>query len=120
MLRQVFKDIKQKHGVTGRAISQATGISEKHISEYLNGRRDVTSETLWRMVEAIEQLSPGALGDFTHNLSGVQQRDTRSKRLSYKDLQADELAEEVIKLGKALKGALHENPRLQPLSASRS
>lgn len=122
MLREIFKEVKRSHGVTGKAISQLTGISQNHISEYINGKRDVTSETLWRMVEAMEQLSSGAAADFGQKLSGAHQGDVPVRRLvnSYKDLQAGELAEEIIRLSKALKGALHEDTRRQPLSASRS
>ena len=71
MLREVFTKIKKSHGITGKAISQKTGISQKHISEYINGKRDVTSEALWRMVEAMDQLSPGALRDFGLRLTGL-------------------------------------------------
>jgi transcriptional regulator with XRE-family HTH domain len=120
MLRKVFKEIKQEYGITGRSIAQATGISEKHISEYLNGKRDVTSETLWRMVEAMEQLSPGAAVDFGQKLSGVQGSVPYGRSVTnYKRLEAGELAEEIIKLGKALKGALNEDSQLQPMEALR-
>ncbi|MEA5511808.1 helix-turn-helix transcriptional regulator [Crocosphaera sp. UHCC 0190] len=64
MLRQYFKKVKAERRVTGKALSQITGISENHISEYLNGKRDVTSEKLWEMMEGMEQLSPGAKDDF--------------------------------------------------------
>jgi transcriptional regulator with XRE-family HTH domain len=122
MLREIFREVKRSHGVTGKAISQLTGISQNHISEYINGKRDVTSETLWRMVDAMEQLSKGAAADFGQKLSGVHQGNVlvRHSVNFYKEIQADELAEEIIRLSKALKGALHENPQLQPLSAVRS
>ena len=118
MLRQIFKQVKQSRSITGKAISQATGISEVHISAYLRGKRDVTSETLWRMIEAMDELSPGAAAEFRQRLPGEGEINADSKRpvIFYQDLEADELAEEVIKLGKALKGALNEDSRLQPLS----
>ena len=118
MLRQIFKEVKQSRSITGKAISQATGISEVHISAYLRGKRDVTSETLWRMIEAMDKLSPGAAAEFRQRWPGEGEISALSKRpvIFYQDLEADELAEEVIKLGKALKGALNENSRLQSLS----
>ena len=64
MLKEIFTEIKSRHGITGKALSEATGISQKHISEYINGKRDVTSSTLWRMIEAMDELSPGAKKDF--------------------------------------------------------
>jgi transcriptional regulator with XRE-family HTH domain len=115
MLREVFRKIKQSRGVTGKAISELTGISQNHISEYINGKRDVTSETLWRMIEAMEQLSPGAAGDFRALLPGDGQSSVSGKVLNnFYDKEASQLAEEMIKLGKALKGALNENPQLRP------
>ena len=118
MLREIFKEVKRSHGITGKAISQLTGISQNHISEYINGKRDVTSETLWRMIEAMDELSKGAAAEFRQRLPGEGQINAPSNRpaIFYQDLEADELAEEVIKLGKALKGALNENPRLRSLS----
>ena len=64
MLRQYFKKVKTERHITGKALSQVTGISENHISEYLNGKRDVTSDKLWEMMEGLERLSPGATDDF--------------------------------------------------------
>jgi transcriptional regulator with XRE-family HTH domain len=122
MLRQIFKEVKQSRGITGKAISQATGISEVHISAYLRGKRDVTSETLWRMIEAMDELSKGAAAEFRDRLPGEGQINAPSNHpvIFYQDLEADELAEEVIKLGKALKGALHENPQLRTATRRRS
>jgi hypothetical protein len=60
--------------------------------------------------------------NFIDRLPGEGQINAPSNRpvIFNQDLEADELAEEVIKLGKALKGALHENTQLHPLSAVRS
>lgn len=70
MFREAFKEIKKRHGITGKAISETTGISQNHISEFVNNKRDVTSETLWRMVEALDKLSPGAWKDFCLRIAG--------------------------------------------------
>lgn len=119
MLRKIFREVKESHGITGKAISELTGISQNHISEYINGKRDVTSETLWRMVDAMEHLSKGAAADFGYKLTGVHQGSVPLRRSAkfYQDLQADELAEEIIRLSKALKGALNENSSMRLLSA---
>ncbi len=63
MLRQYFKNVKTERRITGKSLSQVTGISENHISEYLNGKRDVTSDKLWEMMEGMDKLSPGAKED---------------------------------------------------------
>ncbi len=72
MLRKIFTEVKNKYGITGKALSQATGISQKHISEYINGKRDVTSSTLWRMIEAMDNLAPGAKQYFSVLMCGCE------------------------------------------------
>ncbi|MEL4897485.1 helix-turn-helix domain-containing protein [Crocosphaera sp. Alani8] len=72
MFRQTFKKVKTKRGITGKALSQITGISENHISEFLNGKRDVTTEKLWEMIMGLEKLSPGSKQDFAEFIGDGQ------------------------------------------------
>lgn len=97
MLREFFGEVKRHHGITGKAISELSGISQNHISEYINGKRDVTSETLWRMIEAMDKISPGARKDFALKIASDR------PEIPYEELDEDELAEEMIKLGRAWK-----------------
>jgi transcriptional regulator with XRE-family HTH domain len=97
MLREFFGEIKRHHGITGKAISEQTGISQNHISEYINGKRDVTTDVLWRMLEAMDEISPGARRDLAKRIAGDR------PEITYEELDEDELAEEMIKLGRAWK-----------------
>jgi transcriptional regulator with XRE-family HTH domain len=97
MLREFFGEIKRHHGITGKAISELTGISQNHISEYINGKRDVTTDVLWRMIEAMNEISPGAKKDLALKIASVR------PEITYEELDEDELAEEMIKLGRAWK-----------------
>lgn len=76
MFREVVKKVKEARKITGKALSDQTGISPNHISKFLSGERDVTTETLWRMVQGMEQLSPGAEEDFFIALANATTRLT--------------------------------------------
>lgn len=98
MLREIFKEVKQSCGVTGKSIAQQTGISEKHISEFLRGKRDVTSETLWRMIEAMEEICPGSRSLIAEKLGG------RSRViLNFDELDEDQLADCMVAIGRSWK-----------------
>lgn len=97
MLREFFGEVKRHHGITGKAISELTGVSQNHISEYINGKRDVTTEVLWRMIEAMDEISPGARRDLAKKIASDR------REITYEELDEDELAEEMIRLGRAWK-----------------
>ncbi|MBR8832088.1 MAG: hypothetical protein N5P05_004457 (plasmid) [Chroococcopsis gigantea SAG 12.99] len=76
MFREVVKKVKEARKITTKALSDQTRISPNHISKFLSGDRDVTTETLSRLVEGMEMLSPGAEKDFFTALTGVTTRPT--------------------------------------------
>ena len=53
-LRKIIKDEMQRQGVSQTKLQEMTGILQHRISEYLSGRRDVTAETLRKMLEALK------------------------------------------------------------------
>lgn len=61
MFREAFIKIKEELGITGRALSKQSGIDESRISEYINGKRDISTEILWELLQGLEALSPGAI-----------------------------------------------------------
>lgn len=52
-IRQIISEAMQRQGVSQRRLAQQTGIMQPRISDYLTGKRDVQSETLRRMLEAL-------------------------------------------------------------------
>lgn len=76
MFREVVRKVKEGRKITTKALSDQTRISPNHISKFLSGERDVTTETLSRLVEGMEQLSPGAEKDFFSALTNVTTRPT--------------------------------------------
>lgn len=61
MFRETFIRVKNELGVTGKALSEKSGVDNSRISEYINSKRDVSSETLWELLNGLESLSPGAI-----------------------------------------------------------
>lgn len=113
MLREIFKKVKANSGVTGKAISQHTGISENHISEYLRGKRDVTSATLDRMIDAMDELSPGAKKYFGDSISG------RILNQAIEDLEDERLGELVVRASDELARRLIDKSRKNTLASDR-
>lgn len=68
--RQAFIDTKTYYGIKGNALSEASGVSAKHISEYSNRKRDVSSEVLDKLIEGMDNLEPGAKRRYCQLLYG--------------------------------------------------
>ncbi len=58
--RQAFIDTKKYYGITNKALYDHTGVSQSHISEYINKKRNMTTDLLDKLVDAMEELEPGA------------------------------------------------------------
>ncbi|MDB9315638.1 helix-turn-helix transcriptional regulator [Spirulina sp. CS-785/01] len=56
--------------ISASAIAAKSGISRNHISMYRTGKRDMTSEKLASLIEAMEAISPGAKLEFCQRLAG--------------------------------------------------
>jgi transcriptional regulator with XRE-family HTH domain len=61
MFRESFISLKNELGITGKALSQQSGVVDSAISQYINGKRDLPTETLWELLKGLESLSPGAI-----------------------------------------------------------
>lgn len=72
--REAFIRTQSYYRITGTALHEITGISRNHISEYINNKRDMRTESLDRLVQAMEELEPGALQFYTDEL-----RERKSK-----------------------------------------
>lgn len=70
MFREKFIEVQESRRITGKAISEISGVSTNHIAQFRKGNRDVTSETLWQLIQAMEKISPGAKLEFCQRLAG--------------------------------------------------
>jgi len=70
MLRRAFKSVKDRRKISNAALHRITGISESHLSAFLNPNRstDITTEKLSQLIEAMEEISPGAKYDFAKTI----------------------------------------------------
>lgn len=50
----------KRYRINARELSKLTGVSGNHISEFKNGKRDVSSAVLLRLLDGMNELSPGA------------------------------------------------------------
>ena len=50
--------IEEQSGLTGKQLSEISGIAPQTWSRVRQGRQDLTSESLWKIIEAIAQLRP--------------------------------------------------------------
>lgn len=93
MIVECFAEVKKERQITGRALGEASGIAESRISDFINGKRDITIATLWVLLEGMEKLSQGSIEAFGLLLAGKSQ-----VRLT-----EDQIADQIIALGKAWK-----------------
>ena len=68
---EALKKVKKSRKITGKDLSRETGITEANISGFFNGKIDTKISTLDRIVEAMEQISPGARRDYAQELAGI-------------------------------------------------
>ena len=71
LIHIAFDKTLKKHGISGKAISNHAKVSESHISQFRNGKGgDVSSATLERLLDAMEELAPGSKLHFCLLLAG--------------------------------------------------
>ena len=93
MFRECLKQVKEDRAITGTALSEATGLTNARISQFLNGKKDITATNLWVMLEGMEKISPGSLESFCLLLLGK----------SGFCLTEDKIADQIIALAKTMK-----------------
>lgn len=87
------------YGITGKKLSEVTGVSQNHISEFRRGKGSVSTEVLAKLVEGMEAIAPGAGENFWPGLvpsGGLQSARGFGEQLELLVEAADE--EEVEKL----------------------
>lgn len=57
-------------GISGKELSGKSGISENHISEFRRGKGDITTNVLWKLLQAMEQIAPGSGNHFFYLILG--------------------------------------------------
>lgn len=68
---EALKKVRRSRKIKGKELSQEAGIAEGNISDFFNGKINMTITSLDRIVEAMEKISPGARRDYAQELAGI-------------------------------------------------
>ncbi len=71
-MEEIFDLTLKRYGIQGKALANLSGVSENHISEFRRGKlkTGVTTDCLLKLLEAMDELSPGARRFFCDLLAG--------------------------------------------------
>lgn len=67
--------VKDRRKITGKRLSEATGITESSLSQFFRGNSDVNVTTLDRIVDGMEQISYGARREYIQVLAEIAGAD---------------------------------------------
>lgn len=71
LIHEAFDQTLKRCGISGKALSEVSGVSTAHISQFRNGKGGAVSHTtLEDLLNAMEQLAPGARFCFCLLLAG--------------------------------------------------
>ena len=79
MHREAFKKTKNYFRITGKELHKQTGVSENHISEFLLGKRAVSTDVLDRLVQAMEELEPESKQFYTDQ---IREKESKASTLA--------------------------------------
>ncbi len=79
LMEEIFDLTLKRYGIQGKALANLSGVSENHISEFRRGKlkTGVTTDCLLKLLEAMDQLSPGARRFFCDLLAGKKKLPQR-------------------------------------------
>ena len=81
MIYIFFKETQDNFGVTSKRLAEMSGISEKHLSAFRNGKTNLSLDLLWQLVENLDELAPGARREFGARIAGDRKEiDAKSRR----------------------------------------
>lgn len=71
-MEELFDLTLKRYGIQGKALAALSGVSQNHISEFRNGKlkTGVTTDCLLKLLQAMDELSPGARRFFCDLLAG--------------------------------------------------
>jgi len=72
MIAEIFRVTIERYGISGKQLSKFSGVSENHISEFRRGKTGISTEVLWKLIEAMDEIKPGSRAYFCSRLAGGQ------------------------------------------------
>ncbi len=83
MIDLYFKRTCLVYEITGKEMSEVSGVSQSHISDFRSGKCSVTVDLFWKLLMAMEQIEPGSKGYFCALLAGASEDDTKDRSESF-------------------------------------
>jgi len=74
MISEYFRKTQEYYGITGKQLSEQSGVSENHISEFRRGKSTISVEVLWKLVLGMEVIAPGARQHFCFLMAGKERK----------------------------------------------
>jgi hypothetical protein len=72
--REAFITTKLYFGITGSRLHEVTGVSRNHISEFINYKRDVTTNVFDKLVLGMEEIEPESKQFYTDQIREKESR----------------------------------------------
>jgi hypothetical protein len=107
MIHELFDQTLKRYGIQAKALSGLSGVSQNHISEFRGGKlkTGVTTDCLYRLLVAMDELSPGSRHYFCDLLAGKknQSQDFQAELEFYIDAADEtELRKAILQIAKRL------------------
>lgn len=68
---EALTKVKERRRITGKLLHKVTGIPESNLSGFFKGKSNVGIATLDKIVDGMEQISPGARQEYAQELAGI-------------------------------------------------
>lgn len=70
-IRQALKKTQDARGIKSKDLAEKVGIGVQHLASIRNEKSWPSEEVLMKILDAMEQMSPGAKGDFAREIAGT-------------------------------------------------
>lgn len=74
MFHEILKKIQSCRGIKSSEIVEIADIQSTQLSEFRNGKSDISSRKLWSILEAMETIDPGAKANFCQAIANFEDR----------------------------------------------
>ena len=72
MISEIFRVTIERYGISGKQLSKLSGVSENHISEFRRGKTGISTDVMWKLIEAMDDVKPGARAHFCSRLAASE------------------------------------------------
>ncbi len=61
---ELLKQTQDYYGITNKELAAVAGVGAQHLSDFRSGKGSLTLDTFWSLLQALDDISPGALKYF--------------------------------------------------------